>query len=107
VVRREPLIDFRSAQSAHLDGMADSEVLAFAAKEGRVLISHDLQTMPGHFRNFVQRGRCPGVLLIRQDLPVGAAVASLVLVWEASDASEWENRLCVVPSLVTIAMRQA
>jgi hypothetical protein len=42
------------------------------------------------------------VLLIRQDLPVGEAVLSLVLIWEASDASDWENRLCLLPSLAAI-----
>jgi len=39
-VRREPRIDFRSAQSARLDDVPDPEVLALAAREGRILISH-------------------------------------------------------------------
>ena len=104
VVRREPLMNFRSAQAARLDGVPDPQVLAFAAGEGRILVSHDLQTMPKHFRQFTQVRRSPGVLLIRQDLPVSQAVESLVLIWEASEPDEWENRVCLVPSLVTIAI---
>ena len=104
VVRREPLMDFRSAQAARLDGVPDPEVLAFAADEGRILVSHDFQTMPRHFRQLTELRRSPGVLLIRQDLPVSQAVENLLLIWEASEPDEWENRVCLVPSLVTIAI---
>jgi hypothetical protein len=79
-------------------------VLACAADEGRILISHDFETMPGHFRQFTQRRRSPGVLLVRQDLPVGEAIETLLLIWEASEADEWVTRLCLMPSLVTIAI---
>ena len=103
-VRREPRIDFRSAQSARLDDVTDLDVLALAAHEGRVLVSHDFKTMPHHFRQFTQRQHSPGVLLIRQDLPVGDAIESLLLIWEASEPDEWENRLCLVPNLVTIVV---
>jgi len=103
-VRREPMIDFRSAQAARLDRVPDPEVLAFAADEGRILVSHDFQTMPGHFRQFTRFRRSSGVLLIRQDLPVGHAVESLLLIWVASEPDEWANRVCLVPSLVTIAI---
>jgi hypothetical protein len=103
-VRREPLIDFRSAQAARLDGVPGPEVLAFAADEGRILVSHDFETMPRHFRQFTRFRRSPGVLLIRQDLPVGHAVESLLLIWVASEPDEWANRVCLVPSLVTIAI---
>lgn len=103
VVRREPGLSFRSAQAARLDEVPDPDVLALAAREGRILVSHDFQTMPRHFREFTQHRHSPGVLLIRQDLPVREAVQSLLLIWEASERDEWENRVCLVPSLVTIA----
>jgi len=50
VRRREPAIDFQSANVLNLRGLDDPEVLALAAQEGRVLVSHDLTTMPDHFR---------------------------------------------------------
>jgi len=103
-VRRESRMNFRSAQAARLDGVSDPEVLAVAAEEGRILVSHDFQTMPRHFRQFTEGRRSPGVLLVRQDLPVGEAIETLLLIWEASAADEWVNRLCLVPSLVTIAV---
>ena len=83
----KPLIDFRSAQAARLDRVPDPEVLALAADEGRILVSHDFQTMPKYFRQFTQGRRSPGVLLVRQDLPVGEAIETLLLIWEASEQS--------------------
>jgi hypothetical protein len=49
VLRREPAIDFQTAQAAGLRSMSDPDVLAFAAQTARVLVSHDVSTMPGHF----------------------------------------------------------
>lgn len=48
-LRREPEIDFLSANDAELEGVPDPEVLSCAAAQGRVLVSHDFQTlrMPG------------------------------------------------------------
>jgi hypothetical protein len=103
-VRREPQVNFRSAQAARLDGVLDSDVLAFATDEGRILVSHDFQTMPKYFREFSQGRRSPGVLLVRQDLPVGEAIETLLLISEASEADEWVNRLCLAPTLVTVAI---
>jgi hypothetical protein len=104
VVRSEPQIDFRSAQTARLDQVPDPEVLALSADAGRILVSHDFQTIPRHFLRFAKDRRSPGVLLVRQDPPVGQAVEILLLIWEASEAEEWVNRICLLPGLATIAV---
>jgi hypothetical protein len=102
ILRSHPGIDFRSAQSAKLDSVPDLEVLSIAQRDGRILVSHDLQTMPSAFREFTKQTISPGVFLIPQDLPVGRAVESLLLVWEASSPQDWQNRLCLIPSLVAL-----
>lgn len=43
VLRREPTIDFQTAFAAGLEGVKDLEVLAIAARQGRILVSHDPQ----------------------------------------------------------------
>lgn len=50
VVRREPAIDFRSAQAARLDEVLDLEVLKRVLQQNRILVSHDFHTMPSYFR---------------------------------------------------------
>ncbi len=52
-LRREPTIDFQTAQAAHLPGLNDADVLALAARSGRLLATHDRRTMPRHFAEFI------------------------------------------------------
>jgi hypothetical protein len=103
-IRREAEIDFRSGHAACLQGVPDSEVLAMAARDGRILVSHDFQTMPVLFRQFTESQPSPGVLLISQDLPVSRAIESLLFIWKVTAPEEWHNRLCLIPNLVTVAM---
>ena len=97
VKRRQPAIDFQTAQDAQLDGMPDDDVLAFAASEGRVLVSHDRRTMPVHFANFITRQESAGAFLIEQSLNLRDAIDELLLIWEASEAEEWRNRIEFLP----------
>ena len=78
-IRQEPRLDFLTADAADLAGRKDPEVLAIAAREGRVLVSHDQKTMPRHFADFVLHTSCPGVLIIPQHLSVAAAVHEWIL----------------------------
>ena len=78
--------------------MNDHKVLALAAERQRVLVSHDAGTMPAHFRAFRNAGKhSSGVFLVPQSLDVGTAIDELLLIWLASEASEWENRLVWLP----------
>jgi len=96
--RREPSMDFLSARDAELEGVPDPEVLALAGKQDRILVSHDFQTMPQHFGDFLQAGgSSPGVLLVPQYLPIADAIEEIVLIWGASDAEEWRNRILRIP----------
>lgn len=97
VLRREPSLDFCTAEASDLVGRKDPEVLAVAAREGRILVSHDQKTMPGHFAEFIAHTSSPGLLLIPQHLPVAAAVEDLLLIWGASEAEEWVNRIRYLP----------
>jgi Domain of unknown function (DUF5615) len=60
VIRREPRVDFQTAESVDLRRLSDPEVLAFAAEEQRILVTHDLRTMPRHFADFIQRRNSSG-----------------------------------------------
>lgn len=97
VVRREPSIDFRSAVAAELAGVADPDVLRSAAEETRILVTHDRRTMPFHFADFIEREMSPGLIVVPQHMPIGTAVAELVLLWTASEAADWANRIVWLP----------
>jgi hypothetical protein len=97
MVRRAPGVDFRTAEVAHLKGLDDREVLALAARDERILVTHDSRTMPRHFGAFVESERSAGVIVIPQHLPVPVAVDELLLVWAATSAEDWANRICYLP----------
>jgi hypothetical protein len=97
VRRHARAIDFQTAHEAGLHGLDDDAVLDKAARESRLLVSHDRRTMPMHFANFTVTRTSAGVLLIAQDLPLRHAVEDLILIWEASEAEEWFNRLDTIP----------
>jgi predicted nuclease of predicted toxin-antitoxin system len=95
--RREPAIDFQTADKGRIRGLPDPEVLAAAARENRILVSHDHHTMPVHFANFIATQQSPGVFLLAQNVPIRIAVEALLMIWEASEAEEWINTLQYLP----------
>jgi hypothetical protein len=97
LVRRAPGVDFRTAELAHLRGLDDREVLALAALEERILVTHDSRTMPRHFGEFAASHRSAGVIIVPQHLPVSVVVDELHLVWGATTPEDWTNRICHLP----------
>ena len=95
--RREPAVEFATAHEAGLAGLDDQTVLAFAASHGRVLVSHDVSTMPEAFSRFVQEQTSPGVILISQELSYREAIEGLLRVWANTEAGDWENVLSFLP----------
>ena len=97
-LRREPAMDFLSANDANLQGVPDPEVLALATEQHRILVTSDIKTMPRHFGEFLQaEGYCAGVFLVKQRAPQADVIEALLLVWSASDADEWKNRIVEIP----------
>jgi hypothetical protein len=99
-LEREPALDFITATEADLVGQGDPDVLEFAARESRILVSHDTSTMPVHFSDRLRSGRTsPGVFLVRQRASVGQVVEAILLVWSASAPEEWAGQIHYLPSL--------
>ncbi len=61
---REPEIDFELPQNAIPEKMDDPWVLELGAMLRRVIVTHDLKTMPRHFQEFVTNGHCSGRILV-------------------------------------------
>ena len=96
-VRREPSIDFQTAEAAGLVRRRDSAVLTMAAREGRMLVTHDQKTMPRHFAEFITTETSPGLLVVPQHLAVAAVTEDLLLIWFSTEAEEWINRISFLP----------
>ena len=95
--RKEPAIDIRDARDAGLIGLLDPEVLRIAAESGRILLSHDRGTMPGHLTVFLKANTNPGIIVVSQDLDIGSAMEDLLVIWVVWDATEWRDQVGFVP----------
>lgn len=95
--RLDTAIDFQTAAALNLHNKSDEEVLALAAQEGRVLVSHDRRTMPEYFARFITTQSSPGLIIISRRLSIGRAVDWLHLLWSASESEEYVNLIYSLP----------
>jgi hypothetical protein len=100
VRQTEAGIDFASAADSNLEGVTDPELLERAVAEDRILVTHDRRTMLAHFRARLEAGKpSPGLFVVSQGAPLGPVVSAIVLVWAASELSEWQGQVHHLPSL--------
>ena len=72
--------------------------MEWAAKENRILLTHDVHTMVNFAYDRVRAGQpMPGVIEVSDNIPIGQAIEELLVVLGASDPSELENRVIFVP----------
>jgi hypothetical protein len=96
-IRRLPTLDFQSATEASLAGLTDPQVLALAGDQDRILVTHDMRTMPHHFATFIQEHQSPGVIVVPQSMRPAQAGEELLLIASATEAAEWVNRIVFLP----------
>ncbi len=77
--------------------MRDENVLAIAALENRILITHDRKTMPRHFAGFIKNNDCSGVILVSKKFEISLAIDEVILIWMASEAEEYINSIRQIP----------
>ncbi len=95
---RHPSLDLVRAQDVGLAGTDDPAVLAWAANEDRILLTHDRATMPvfAHARS-AAGAAMPGVFVLNDRLPVREAIDELSMIDACSDHAEWAGRVVHLP----------
>ena len=97
-VRRIPKTDIVRVQDVGLSGKDDPVVLAWAAEQSRVVLTHDVSTMKTHaFARIAAGLRMPGLFAITQSIPVGRAIDEVILLAECSIEGEWEGQVRHLP----------
>lgn len=98
LVRRLPALDITRVQDVGLTGADDPTVLAWAAAEGRVLLTHDVSTMTRFaYERSASGDPMPGVFEVPVTLATRAAVEDLVLIAECSEPGEWAHQVRYLP----------
>lgn len=96
--RPEPALEFIRARDVGMSDSNDAEILAYAAKNGFIVVSHDVNTMPNEAYQILDAGGVMnGLLMVQQSKPIGPVIESLVLIWSASEAEEWIGQVQYLP----------
>lgn len=79
-------------QDVGLSAAPDPVVLAWAAVEGRILLTHDRDTMPSFAYDRVRDGQpMRGVFLVGDLMPIGQAIDEILLVVDCLSPEERTN----------------
>ena len=98
LLRRNPTLDIVRAQDAGLQGADDEQILAWTAREGRVLLTHDIKTVPPAAYARLARGQVmSGVIAIPSTAPLGPIIDDLIILVGATEQSEWEGKVEYLP----------
>ncbi len=95
---RLPQVDIVRVQDTELYTKPDPLVLGWAAQQNRILLSHDLDTIPGFVWARVSAALpMPGVILVDQDVPVGTAIEFLEIVIVAGKPQDFVDQILHIP----------
>ena len=98
VLRRLPTADMVRVQDAGLEGADDPTVLEWAASQGRVLLTHDVNTLTAFAYERIAQGLpMPGVFEVSLQVPISVAIEDILLLAECSLEHEWEGRVNYLP----------
>lgn len=98
VLRRKPDLDIVRMQDVGLSGTDDPTVLEWAARHGRVLLTHDVTTITRYAYERVQASQpMPGVFEVSRAISVGTAIEDILLLAEYSPEGGWEGQIRYLP----------
>ena len=77
---------------------ADQDLLRWIEQTGMILVTGNRRTIPEHLRIHYRADRSiPGIIFLRRWVHIGQIVEQLYLLWAASEAEEYTNRILYLP----------
>jgi predicted nuclease of predicted toxin-antitoxin system len=98
-LRRRATLDLIRVQTVGLSQTNDPEILTWAARERRVVVTHDVSTMPGFAMERMSHGEpMAGLFIVHQE---GAALSNIIndllLLDDCSETDEWADQILYLP----------
>ena len=79
-------------------GIDDVRLLAWAAEQDRVLLTHDVSTITAFaYRRIVKGHRMPGVFEVNRSVPIRSAIEDILLLTDCGAPGEWERQVRYLP----------
>ena len=98
LLRIKPNLDVLRVQDVGLFSADDPTVLEWAAKEDRILLTHDVATVTQYAYERVNAGKyMPGVIEVSRKVPLGIAIEDILFIAEACEHGELEGQILYLP----------
>jgi Domain of unknown function (DUF5615) len=95
--QRDPNLNIVQAHLS-LAGQSDSELLAWGAEHGYIVVTADRNTLINDAYKRMSEGlETEGVFLLRHGVSFGDIIESLYEISQASEMTEWANRITFIP----------
>jgi hypothetical protein len=95
---KEPDLDAVRLLTVGLATTPDDQMLDWTARENRILLTHDISTVPPLAYARLAAGLpMPGVIIVSTDAPYQTIISDLVLFLSASTYQEWAGRVEYLP----------
>ena len=76
----------------------DAEILAWCEEHEFMLITNNRKSMPKHLSDHLAAGRhVPAIIELNRSMNVGATVEELLLIYWASDETNYQDRIVYLP----------
>ncbi|GAB4515957.1 MAG: hypothetical protein OHK0046_20270 [Anaerolineae bacterium] len=96
--QRMPDVDIIYTQDTPMYQSGDPQLLAWAAQEGRIVLTHDVQTLIGFAYDRVKNGLpMPRVIEVENEMPIGAALEQLAVMIGASTSEDFIDQVRYIP----------
>ena len=96
--RRHPELELVRVQDVGLMQTPDPDILEWAASQGRVLLSHDVSTVPPAAHQRVSDGKpMPGIIIVVDRMPLGQAIDEILFLCLDVEPDEWRDQVLYLP----------
>ena len=98
LLRRHAELEMVRVQDVGLTQTPDPDILEWAAGQGRVLLSHDVSTVPpAAYRRIGDGKPMPGVFIVPDRMPIGHAIDEILFLSTDAEPDEWKDQVLYLP----------
>ena len=98
LIRRIPQLDVVTAFEIGMTEASDAQLLIRAARQGRIVVTHDRKTMPAHAGDLIAAGEnIAGLFVVLRSAPLHQVLEDLELLITCSENVEWINVVRYLP----------
>lgn len=98
LVARMSKLDVIRVQDTEMYQSSDEKLLEWLAQNQRILLTHDVNTIPRYMYERVNLGKIVvGVIAVHQNTPIGQAIDEIEILIGAGTVEDFENQVKYVP----------